>query len=91
MAKHLHDVVDVKRIEMRDMKNFCSILLDHNNRKPICRLWFNRSQKYLGLIDQQKEEERVAIDDLDDIYRYADRLKATVRSYDQTTKQVTSP
>ena len=73
------------------MKNFCGVLLDHNIRKPICRLWFNRSQKYLGLIDQQKEEERVPIDDLDDIYQYADRLKATVRFYDQPTPQVESP
>jgi len=83
----LHDVVDVRRIEMRDAKSFCAIHLDHTNRKPICRLWFNRTQKYLGLIDEQKREERVPIDDLDDVYKYADRLKATVRYYDQPEPQ----
>ena len=87
----LHDVVDVKRIEMRDMRSYCGVLLDHSNRKPICRLWFNRSQKFLGLIDQQKQEERVAIEDIDDIFQYADRLKATVRYYDQPESQQTSP
>ncbi|MCH7606908.1 MAG: type I restriction enzyme HsdR N-terminal domain-containing protein [Chloroflexi bacterium] len=87
----LHDVVDLKRIEMRDAKSFCAIHLDHTNRKPICRLWFNRGQKYLGLIDEQKREDRVPIDELDDIYQYADRLKATVRFYDQPPPQETSP
>jgi len=87
----LHDVVDVKRIEMRDAKSFCAIHLDHTNRKPICRLWFNRTQKYLGLIDEQKREDRVPIDDLDDIYQYANRLRATVRYYDQPAPQETPP
>ena len=77
----LHDVVDVRRIEMRDAKSFCAIYLDHTNRKPICRLWFNRTQKYLGLIDVEKNEERVPISDLDDIYQYAARLKATIGFY----------
>ena len=86
----LHDVVDVRRIEMRDAKSFCAIHLDHTNRKPICRLWFNRTQKYLGLIDAQKREDRVPIDDLDDVYKYADRLKATVRFYDQPSSQETT-
>ena len=86
----LHDVVDIKRIELRDMKNYCSVLLDHNNRKPICRLWFNRSQKYLGLIDQQKKEERIPIEDLDDIYQYEERLKATVGYYGQPDSQDTN-
>jgi len=87
----LHDVVDVRRIEMRDAKSFCAIHLDHTNRKPICRLWFNRAQKYLGLIDEQKREERVPIDDLDDVYKYADRLKATVVYYDQpNSREVTT-
>lgn len=41
---------------MRDSKSYCAILLDNNNRKPVCRLWFNRSQYYLGLFDEQKNE-----------------------------------
>ena len=86
----LHDVVDVRRIEMRDAKSFCAIYLDHNNRKPICRLWFNRTQKYLGLIDQQKNEERIPIAEIDDIYSHADRLRATVGYYDQPNSHVTS-
>ena len=72
----------MKRVAMRDLKGFCAILLDDTIRKPICRLGFNTSQKYLGLIDQQKHEERIPIADIDDIYNYADQLKATVGFYE---------
>ncbi|NJO08065.1 MAG: restriction endonuclease [Chloroflexaceae bacterium] len=76
----LRENIDVKRIAMRDAQSYCSILLDENNRKPLCRLWFNRSQKYLGLFDGDKED-KVPIDDVDSIYQYADRLKATIQKY----------
>ncbi len=79
----LREVVDAKRVSIRDVKSYCGILLDNNNVKPICRLHFNRPQKYLGLFDEQKHEERVPIDGLDDIYKYTDRLKATVGYYDK--------
>lgn len=36
----MRDVVDVKRIAMRDIKTYCGILLDDNNQQPICRLHF---------------------------------------------------
>lgn len=79
----LRESIDVKRIVVRDQKTYCGIILDNNNRKPICRLWFNRSQKYLGLLDKGKDQEhKVPIDSLDDIYQYAERLKATIRNYE---------
>jgi len=74
--------VDVKRIIMRDTKSYCGILLDDNNRKPICRLRFNRSQKYLGLILSNKEEEKIPINQVDEIYSYADRLLEILNTYE---------
>jgi len=38
------------RVAHRDTKSYFGILLDDNNRKPICRLRFNASQKYIGLL-----------------------------------------
>lgn len=76
----LRDSVDVSRVTMRDTKSYCGILLDDNNRKPICRLHFNTGQKYVGLFSQ-KNEEKIAIDSVDCLYQYADRLKATVLEY----------
>jgi hypothetical protein len=77
----LRESVDVKRIAMRDTRSYCGILLDNNNRKPVCRLHFNNSKKYIGLLSQKKEE-RVAIDCVDDIFSYAERIKATAAEYD---------
>lgn len=76
----LRQIVDLKRITMRDTKSYCGILLDDNNRKPICRLHFNYSQKYIGFV-VDKQEERVPIQDLNDIYSHADRIIATTKSY----------
>ncbi len=78
----LREVVDAKRVHIRDVQSYCGVILDNNNRKPICRLRFNRHQKYLGLFDSEKNEEQVPISDLDEIYNYADRLRATIAFYD---------
>jgi hypothetical protein len=75
----LRDVVNPRRIVMRDSQSYCAILLDDNNRKPVCRLRFNNLQKLsLGLFNDKKEEERVSLDHLDDLYKYAEQLKATI-------------
>lgn len=78
----LRDLIDIKRINMRDSKSYCAILLDDNNRKAICRLHFNRTQMYFGILDENKKEERIPIDGIDDIYKYAEQIIATVQKYD---------
>lgn len=75
-------VVDAKRIHQRDTQSYFGILLDDNNRKPICRLHFNRSQKYIGIFDEDKNETRHAITSLDEIYNFSEQLKKTVGYYD---------
>ncbi len=54
--------IEPKRIVIRDAKSLCAILLDNTNRQPVCRLYFNKAQKKIGLLNEQKVEERVAID-----------------------------
>jgi hypothetical protein len=49
------------RVVQRDAKSSFAALLDDNNRKPIARLHFNRTQKYIGLFGADKEETRVPI------------------------------
>jgi|TARA_X000001388_G_scaffold64764_1_gene51013 hypothetical protein len=78
----VRSVVDVKRIAARDTKSYFGVLLDDNNRKPICRLHFNRSQKYIGLFDNEKNETRHPIDGIDDIFRFTAELCATAKSYE---------
>ncbi|MGG7600323.1 type I restriction endonuclease [Pseudomonas sp. WC1] len=74
--------VDSKRVIHRDTQSYFGILLDDNNRKPITRLHFNRSQKYIGIFDKDKNETRHPINSLDDIYEFADQLRDTVGYYE---------
>lgn len=84
----LRGSVDVKRVVMRDVQSYCGILLDDNNRRPICRLHFNAAVKYIGFLDGPRvnpkdaaKEERVVIKSLDDIYDHADRLRTIVSKH----------
>jgi hypothetical protein len=81
----LRDLVDVRRIVHRDQQSYFGILLDDTNRKPLCRLHFNAaSKKYVGLFDKDKNEERVPITSVDDIYGLADRIRATASGYEKS-------
>ena len=73
--------IDYARVVARDSKSYCGILVDDNNRKPLCRLHFNRGQKYLGVFDEKKQEERIPLDRVEDIYLHAERLRETARQY----------
>ncbi|MFN8500439.1 type I restriction endonuclease [Kouleothrix sp.] len=77
----LREVVPVKRVVMRDVQSYCGILLDDNNRKPICRLYFNSIVKSIGFFDGEKEA-RIPLLQMDELYGHAGRLKATVVRYD---------
>lgn len=70
------------RIAQRDTKTYFGVLLDDNNRRPIARLWFNTSQKYIGLFDAEKNETRHPIDSLDEIYQFAEKIRETVHYYE---------
>lgn len=73
------EIVAARRIIIRDAKSYCAVLVD-NNRKPLARLHFNRSVKYIGLFDGEAED-RVIIESLDQIYEFGDRIRATAKKY----------
>lgn len=80
----LRQVVDIHRVYYRDTLSYFGILLDDNNRKPICRMYFNaKSAKYIATIDENKKETKHEIKSLDDIYEYADAIKAAVGFYEK--------
>ena len=76
----VREVIDSKRVDLRDAKSYCAVLVDDNNRKSLARLRFNRKKKYLGLFDGDTED-KVVIDGLDDIYNFSERLRETARKY----------
>lgn len=73
--------VKPQRITHRDAKSYFAVLLDDNNRKPVARLHFNGRQKYLGLLDENKEETRHPIESLDEIYEHAGEIREAVTRY----------
>jgi hypothetical protein len=56
-------------------------LVDDNNRNAVCRLYFNNANKRIGIIAEDKSEERFNIEKLDDIYLYADKLKEAAKRF----------
>lgn len=76
----LRQVVDSSRIVHRDAQSYFAILLDDNNRKTICRLYFNTSKKYIGIFDENRKETRNEITSIDDIFNFDAQLKATIET-----------
>jgi len=78
----LRPVVKPGRVSIRAAASYCAVLFDDNNRKPICRLRFNNENRLvIGLFNESKEEERVSITSLDQIFDFDVRLKACVSAY----------
>lgn len=73
--------VNVARIVHRDNQSYFAILLDDNNRKPICRLHFNGKKKAVTFFDNEKEE-RIQLDENNQLYEHASRFMKTVEMYD---------
>ncbi|HLM56291.1 MAG TPA: type I restriction endonuclease [Pyrinomonadaceae bacterium] len=82
----LREKVDPSRITHRDTLSYMGILLDDNNRKPIARLHFNRAQKYLGVFDENRKEERIPIPSIDEIYNHADKIRRVLAFYESRKK-----
>ena len=73
----LREVLDVSRVYYRDAQSYFSIILDDNNRKPICRMYFNaKSVRYIAFVNDDKKEEKHIIQSLDDIFSFADKIKS---------------
>lgn len=79
----LREIVPSSRIAFRDTQSYFSILLDDNNRKPICRLHFNTSNKYIELFNNGKDNgEKILISSLDELYNFRKELHLTIGNYE---------
>jgi hypothetical protein len=83
----LRSVTDVSRIVYRDAQTYFAILFDNNNRKPICRMYFNGSKKYIATFDENKKETKNEISSLDDIYNYSKELIDVISFYDKKQEE----
>lgn len=77
----LREVLPSSRIAFRDTQSYFGILLDDNNRKPICRLHFNSANKYIELFHNGKDNgEKKLISSLDEIYNFKNELLMTIKT-----------
>tara|TARA_R100000935_G_scaffold25061_1_gene44700 strand:+ start:2279 stop:3343 length:1065 start_codon:yes stop_codon:yes gene_type:complete len=73
---------DIERVTMRDAKSYCSVLIDDNNRKPVCRFYFNgKSVKYVGLFDADKNEDKILISQISEIYSLSNRISVSIKQH----------
>jgi hypothetical protein len=79
----LREKIPFARITYRDGQSYFSILLDDNNRKPICKFYLNGVKKYIGIFDEQRKEIKNEFSSLDDIYQYSATLFKTIEFYDK--------
>ena len=78
----LRESIPSNRIFFRDTQSYFGILLDDNNRKPLCRLHFNSSNKYIEVFHNGKDNgEKQLLQSLDDIYKFKKELLATISNY----------
>jgi hypothetical protein len=66
--------VAASRVHYRDAQTYFAILLDDNNRKTICRLYFNGSKKSVVMFDANGKDVKMEIASLDDIFSFSDAL-----------------
>lgn len=78
----LRNSVPADHITYRDSISYFAILFDDNNRKPICRLYFNNTNnKRIAILDDDKKEVMHKIEKLDDIYNLQDELIKSASRY----------
>jgi hypothetical protein len=73
--------VNVSRVVQRDQQSYFGVLLDDNNRKPICRLHFNGKKKFVSFFDNGKEE-KIELTSNNQLYENASRLIGVVDGYE---------
>jgi predicted type IV restriction endonuclease len=79
--------VKVDRIVHRDQQSYFGILLDDNNRKPICRLHYNGKKKYVSFFDRGKEEKQ-EIQTNSQLYEHGSRFIKVIDIYEKITTPV---
>ncbi len=78
----LRETVPVERVTYRDAQTYFCIFIDDNNRKTVCRLYLDsETNKRITFLDENKKELHHKIESLDDIYQYADDLKAAAAKF----------
>lgn len=75
------EVDNIDRVAHRDTQSYFGILLDDNNRKPICRLHFNTANKYIETFDAERKGTKHQLESLNDIYKFKNEIITACQMY----------
>ena len=75
------EVFDISRISLKDFKTACNIVVDSSVQKTICKLYYNSPKKSISIFDENKKENEYRIENINDIYKYAEEIKASLSIY----------
>lgn len=67
---------------VRAYKNFTNILLDDKVTQPIYRFRFDGRQKQLCVFDDEKNEEKIPIENNMEIAKYLENMVKSIQYYD---------
>lgn len=72
----LREHIDVAHITYKDYKSYFVVNLDNSEWWWICRIFIGARSKWIGIPSAgYKNNEQIQIDSIDDIFKYADKLK----------------
>lgn len=77
----LRNDIPSERVTYRDALSYFAIFADDNNRRPICRIYLNTANKYIGLFDENNQVQKHSIANIDEIYNFSEQLKETIKKY----------
>ena len=73
----------MSRITYRDTVNYFNIILDDNIKKTVCRLYFNRSQKYISFVDGKGKENKLTCNGVTGVFDFKDQIIARVKEIEE--------
>lgn len=74
------EIMDPERIALRDAKSYCAILLDDNNRRPICRFYFGKAKMSVQIFSPEQDS-RIEIEKVSDLYRHKSLIHQAINEY----------
>lgn len=79
--------VNPNRVFHRDTQSYFGILLDDNNRKPICRLRYNGKKRFVSFFDTGKEQ-KIEIQTNNQLYEHTSRFIKSLDLYEKNPSAV---
>ncbi len=73
-------IVDFEDIIYKDFMHHFSVFYK-NLKQTICKLYLNKENKYIGIVNKGKQENKIPIDDLSEIYKQSELIISAIKSY----------